>query len=37
MRRHNRVDIFSSDSKGKIFENLFKKPLGQKSSNLLAR
>jgi hypothetical protein len=37
MRGHNRVKYFTSASMGKNFENLFKKPLSQKSSNLLAR
>jgi hypothetical protein len=37
MRGHNRVKKITSVSMGKIFENLFKKPLSQKSSNLLAR
>jgi hypothetical protein len=37
MRGHNRVNISTSASMGKVFENLFKKPLSHNSSNLLAR
>jgi hypothetical protein len=39
MRGHNRVKNFycTSVSMGKVFENLFKKPLSQNSSDLLAK
>jgi hypothetical protein len=33
MRGHNRLNISTSASMGKIFENLFKKPLSQKKSS----
>jgi hypothetical protein len=37
MRGHNFLNISTSVSMGKVFENLFKKPLNQNFSNLLAR